>query len=384
MSLLLDARKKAQQAQSARAGDGNRSGVELSLEDHPNAANLSTVASPAAPSFSTPSTGATTSADSARIAGQTLFNAKSSAASPSFAGINRNLLFALGGTVILLAAGAGYVWYIISDSNNQPEYPVARTPAAMPVAQPAHAVAETPPKEISVPEVVASKPASARRPVRAARPAARMPSQQERSIAPPHIEQHQAESIDPLLNSAYLAYREGKFDQAQQFYRDALGLDERNSDALLGLAVIAQRRGAASTAAHYYAKVLELNPRDPVANAGMSALTTDDNRESRLRTLLNEQQDSSSLHFALGNHYAAQERWGEAQLAYFNAYKLEPENAGLAFNLAVSLEHLGQKKLAAQYYQSALQLDPSHSAGFDHAQISQRIEELTGMARSHP
>ncbi|MDO8263853.1 MAG: tetratricopeptide repeat protein [Gallionella sp.] len=378
MSLLLDARKKSQQAQSAQGVDGGRSGSELSLEEHPNAATTSTVASPDAP----------LSSDSARSTGQNLFNAKSSAASPAFAGINRNLLLALGGTVLLLAAGAGYVWYLGSASNNQPANPVVRAPAAMPiaqqapaviatpVAQPAPAMAETPPKNISAPEVVSSKPASAKQPMRTARPAARMPSQQTRSNTPLHIEQHQAESIDPLLNSAYLAYREGKFDLAQQLYREALRLDESNIDALLGLAVIAQRRGADNMAAHYYAQVLELNPRDAVANAGMSALTTDDNRESRLKILLNEQQDSSSLHFALGNHYAVQERWGEAQQCYFNAYKLEPKNAGLAFNLAVSLERLGKNKLAAQHYQSALQLDPSHSEGFDHAQISQRIEEL--------
>jgi Tfp pilus assembly protein PilF len=49
----------------------------------------------------------------------------------------------------------------------------------------------------------------------------------------------------------------------------------------------------------------------------------------------------------------------------------------LAFNLAVSLDRLGQKKSAAQYYQRALQLDPQLSAGFDHKQISQHIEDLT-------
>lgn len=381
MSLLLDARKKAQQAQSARTGEADRSGVELSLEEHPIAENPFTVASLAAASSDDPSP-----SDSARVAGQNLFTAKLSAAAPAFGGINRNLLLALGGTVLLLTAGAGYVWYISSASDTP--YPVARAPAATPiaqhppaitetpVAQQAPATAETPLKHTSAPEVVSSKPASAKPPLRTARQSARMPSPQTRSNAPLHIEQQQAESIDPLLNNAYLAYREGKFEQAQQLYREALKLDERNTDALLGLAVIAQRRGADNVATHYYAQVLELNPRDAVANAGMSALTTDDNRESRLKILLHEQQDSSPLNFALGNHYAAQERWGEAQLAYFNAYKLEPRNAGLAFNLAVSLDRLGQKKLAAQYYQSALQLDPSHSEGFDHAQISQRIEEL--------
>ena len=226
------------------------------------------------------------------------------------------------------------------------------------------------------PEPVSPKSASISRTKRVKRQVNKPSMQQASRTTPMRIEQHQPGSIDPLLNGAYSAYREGKFDQARQMYKDALKQDSRNSDALLGLAVIAQRRGADSEAAHYYAKVLELNPRDPVANAGMSALTTDDNRESRLKFLLNEQQNSPSLHFALGNHYASQERWGEAQQSYFNAYKLNPKNAMLAFNLAISLERLGQRKLAAQYYQNALQLDSSHSEGFDHAQISKRIEEL--------
>ncbi len=191
------------------------------------------------------------------------------------------------------------------------------------------------------------------------------------------VEQHQEEPIDPLLNNAYLAYRGGKLDQAQQLYREANNLDARNMDAILGLAAIAQRRGEDSVAAHYYAQALALDPRNAVANAGMSALTTGDNRESRLKTLLNGQPDSSTLYFALGNRYAEQARWGEAQQAYFNAYKLEPDNAELAFNLAVSLDRLGQNKPAAQYYQRALQLDPDQSAGFDHKQISQRIEDLS-------
>lgn len=371
MSLLLDARKKSQEAQLAQGGNGERSGLELSLEEHPNAAKQSAAFSPAAPVHNAPST-----SGNARVAGQNLFSAKSSAASHTFAGINRNLLFALAGTVLLLTAGGGYVWYVSSAGSTQPAYPVARPPAVTPITQPAPVLAEAPPKITLFPKIAPSTPPRSKQPMRTARSAVKAPLQQAHSKAPMLIEQHQAESIDPLLNSAYLAYREGKFDQAQRLYREALKLDERNIDALLGLAAIAQRRGADSTAAHYYAKVLELNPRDPVANAGMSALTTDDNRESRLKILLNEQQDSSSLHFALGNHYAAQERWGEAQQAYFNALKLEPKNAGLAFHLAISLERLGQNKLAAQYYQSALQLDPSQSEGFNHAQISQRIEEL--------
>ena len=385
MSLLLDARKKSQAAQG---GESSRSGLEFSLEEHPNAANPSTVASQtastAAPPYNASSSVTSSSEGRARVIGQTLFSAKSFTFPPVFAGIHRNILLALGGTVILLMAGGGYVWYIPSDDSKQTMRPVARAPAATPPAPQPPAIAETPPKSPLAPEVVPAKPAGAKQPPRTARSAARTPVQQTSSKTPVHIEQHQAESIDPLLNSAYLAYREGKFEQAQQLYLEAIRLDERNPDALLGLAAIAQRRGADGVAAHYYAKVLELNPRDAVANAGMSALTTNNNIESRLKFLLNEQPDSSPMYFALGNLYASQERWGEAQQAYFNAYKLESKNAVLAYHLAISLERLGKKNLAAQYYQNALEFDASNSEGFDHAKISQRIEELTGMARSHP
>jgi tetratricopeptide (TPR) repeat protein len=367
MSLLLDARKKSQQALSAQAGEGSHSGRELSLEPHPDSASPS--ASPA------PSPDDALNDNRARTTGQNLFNAKSRASPFARAGINRNLLIALGGTILLLAAGASYVWYIISPGSTQPPRPFVSMPAVESLAKPVPAT--TPLPNNLVPEIVSPMHANIQKLARAAKPSAKSTTSRVRKNNPLQIEQHQDEPIDPLLNNAYLAYRSGKFEQAQQQYREVLKLDSSNTDALLGLAVIAQRRGEDTIAAHYYAQVMALDPRNAVANAGMSALTTDNNRESRLKTLLNEQQNSSSLHFALGNYYAEQSRWGEAQQAYFNAYRLEPDNVELAFNLAVSLDRLGQKKSAAEYYQRALQLDPEHHASFDHAKISQRIEDLT-------
>jgi Flp pilus assembly protein TadD len=365
MSLLLDARKKSQQAQ---AGQGNASELELSLEPHPGSA--------AEPAVSPPPDSAHDG--KARIAGQNLFNAKSGSTAFARPGMNRNLMIALGGAVLLLVAGAGYVWYAISAGNTQPLRPVSMPVA--PLEKPAPAT--VPPQNNLVPgvvstEVASPKPASTKKPRHATRHVASAASPRAQKNDSVHIEQRTEEPIYPLLNNAYFAYRGGKPDQAQQLYLKVLNLDPNNTDALLGLGVIAQHRGEDNVAAHYYAQVLALDPRNAVANAGMSALSNDDNRESRLKTLLNEQQNSSSLHFALGNYYAEHARWGEAQQSYFNAYKLAPDHAELAFNLAISLDRLGQKKAAAQYYRRALQLDPENHAGFDHAKISQHIEELT-------
>ena len=366
MSLLLDARKKSQQANSAQSGGTGSSGLELSLEPHPDS-----VSQPADPAT------APSPDDRARVAGQNLFNAKSNSASLIRPGINRNLLLALGGVVILVAAGAGYVWYTISAGNAQrPAFKPAVASREKPVAAAAQPQNNLVP-EIAPAAITPSRPARIPKPRHTVRRSAKTAVSKENSNNPVIIQQHQEESIDPILNDAYLAYRSGELDRSQQLYRRALSLDSRNSDALLGLAAIAQRRGEDNQAAHYYALVMALDPRNAVANAGMSALTNDDNRESRLKTLLNEQPDSASLHFALGNYYAGQARWADAQQAYFNAYKVAPDDAELAFNLAVSLDRLGQSKSAAQYYQRALQLDTVHHAGFDHASISQRIKELT-------
>jgi len=363
MSLLLDARKKSQQALSAHGADGGRSRNELSLEEH-------TKSGPAKPG---PDSASSSPEDKARSAGKNLFGAKSPVASlASGSGINRNLLLALGGTLILIIGGGGYLWYVDSATSSQPI--ITRAPfTAAPVPAPA------PPQKTVVAEAAA--PASADGAQQAklasdAQHATKKPVPQ--SGARIRLKPQQTDLIDPLIGNAYLAYRSGKLGEARQMYLEVLGKDAQNIDALLGLAAISQQLGEDGFATQYYLRVLTMDPRNAVANAGMSALSMDENSESRLKNLLREQRDSAALHSALGNIYAGQSRWAEAQSSYFNAYTLDSKNAELALNLAVSLDHQGQPKLAAQYYQRALDLAGGNPPrGFDHAQISQRVQELT-------
>jgi cytochrome c-type biogenesis protein CcmH/NrfG len=144
------------------------------------------------------------------------------------------------------------------------------------------------------------------------------------------------------------------------------------------MAAIAQQQGQDEAAIQYYKQVLILDPRDPVAQAGMSAFSTADPaaKESHLKLSLAQTPQSAILHFSLGNLYTEQSRWGDAQQAYFNAFRLEPANAQYAFNLATSLDHLGQVKLATQYYGIALQLDTTGNAGFDRVLTQKRMNQL--------
>ena len=195
-----------------------------------------------------------------------------------------------------------------------------------------------------------------------------------------HFEhQQELSNIDQLLASAYESYQSGDSTTAWQRYREVTSKEPNNRDALLGLAVIAQQQGHDEESQHYYRRALQLDPRDPVANAGLAAFATGNKAEteSRLKQLISEQPNSASLYFALGNHYAEQSRWSDAQQAYFSACNAEPRNAQFAFNLAISLDHLGQTKAAIKYYELALKLDTSGNSGFDRGQTQQRLNGLS-------
>jgi Flp pilus assembly protein TadD len=83
------------------------------------------------------------------------------------------------------------------------------------------------------------------------------------------------------------------------------------------------------------------------------------------------------LNFTLGNQFAQQGRWAEAQQEYFKAFSAEPENADFAYNLAVSLDHLRQPKLALDYYRRAVALANARGASFDAAAAQERIAQLS-------
>jgi Tfp pilus assembly protein PilF len=186
--------------------------------------------------------------------------------------------------------------------------------------------------------------------------------------------------LDPLLAGAWQAYMAGDMARAENDYRRVLKQHPNSRDALLGLAAIASGRGLPDEAAALYQKILQLDPRDAAAQAGLIGLRgySDPNAsESRLKTLLGQTPDAGYLHFALGNLYAHQSRWPEAQEAYFNALHSDAGNADYAFNLAVSLDHLDQRRLALEYYQRALDLAArGRVAAFDAARVKIRILEL--------
>jgi tetratricopeptide (TPR) repeat protein len=187
-------------------------------------------------------------------------------------------------------------------------------------------------------------------------------------------------SIDPTLLAAYQAFTRGENTEAQQQYRRVLQKNVRNVDALLGMAAIAQRQARNADAIGWYQKVLEVEPNNNIALGAMLNMqpnTESGNQISQLKSLIAQQPEVASFHAALGNQYAAQNQWLQAQEAYFNANRYAPNNADYAFNLAISLDQLGKSQLALMQYQRALALvEESGATSPDKNQIKTRIQTL--------
>lgn len=207
-------------------------------------------------------------------------------------------------------------------------------------------------------------------------------------VAAPYNQQIQvvrndtAAQINPGVQQGYQALAGGQLGAARQQYEAVLQQDPVNRDALLGLATVAQQANQGAQAAALYLRLLEINPDDGVALAGLIGLRQGDlvQSESRLKAMLERTPESGPVLFALGNVYAQQRRWPEAQQQFFRAYSAVPGNADYAFNLAVGLDRLNQPRLAATYYQRALTLAQTTPSAFDRASAQQRLAELGGPA----
>ena len=180
------------------------------------------------------------------------------------------------------------------------------------------------------------------------------------------------------LDAAYAAWRAGRLDEAQALYAQAAAHDG-GAQAWLGLASIASLRGNTREAADDYEKALQLDPNNAIAQAALLDSLGSSNTaaaEAHLQELIH-QQPSAFLYFALGNIYAGQQRWADAEAAYFQARTRAPDNADFAYNLAVSLDHLQQYAAALNHYRAALKL-AGPDTRFDLQAARSRIAQLAG------
>jgi tetratricopeptide (TPR) repeat protein len=256
--------------------------------------------------------------------------------------------------------------------------PSAARAGELPREGPLARAADLAPERGSIaPRPEARRPPPAPEPVRAAAAPAEIAAARERIAITPAAGQPK---LNPSLSLAYTTLQSGDLQQARSLYSRVLQSEPLNVDALLGLAYVAAQENRSDDAVRFYVRILQVNPRHAAAQAALIGLMGRANAvesESRLKTLI-AREPSAFLHFVLGNLYADQSLWAQAQQAYFQAHHLEPENPDYAYNLAVGLDHVTQRKLALNFYRRAEQLAASQGrSNFSLAHARERISSLS-------
>ena len=118
------------------------------------------------------------------------------------------------------------------------------------------------------------------------------------------------------------------------------------------------RSGRLEAAEAAYLRLLQADPRDAEAQAALMALRGGRvdplAAESRLKTMLAADPEGARAQLRARQPVRAAGPLGRSAAAqYFKAFAAEPNNPDFAYNLAVSLDHLRQPKLALEYYQRA-------------------------------
>lgn len=186
--------------------------------------------------------------------------------------------------------------------------------------------------------------------------------------------------VNALLQDAWLAYNRADYPAASSGYEKVLKREPKNRDALLGMAAVAVKSEDYKKAKASYQLLLKLNPRDQVAMSAMAnidKLSSNGTSESKLKFMLQQQPDATHLNFALGNFYARQSKWPEAQSEYFKAWQGNSKNADYVYNLAVSLDQIGKPEQALRFYKECLTLAINQNTSFSRETVEKRIQRIS-------
>lgn len=192
------------------------------------------------------------------------------------------------------------------------------------------------------------------------------------------IRTEKSDAAGDRLTAAYRAYRRGDVGGARAGYADVLRAYPDNRDALLGLAACAVAEDDVQSAVTMYRRVLRAFPQDALSRAALIALRQDRRGETVIRELLSRQPDEAYLHGVLGQLQAAQTRWPAAQRAFSAAHRIDPANPVYALNLAISLDRMGRRQDALEYYRTALKLGERSASNLDIRPVIRRILALRG------
>ena len=156
---------------------------------------------------------------------------------------------------------------------------------------------------------------------------------------------------------------QGKLDEADAQYREALRLKPDSPEVHYNLGNALTRQGKLAQAEAEYRETIRLKPDDAEAYNELGALLCDQKHDyegaiAAFQEALRLQPDSPLAHYNLGTALAEQGKLGEAEAAHREAIRLQPDWAEAHSNLGNALGAQRKWPAAVAEYRKAIDLKP--------------------------
>lgn len=168
-----------------------------------------------------------------------------------------------------------------------------------------------------------------------------------------------------LLVAANRALKLQRYDAALEMYDQLYAKNKRDVRILMGRAVAQQNMGLSESAIQSYEEVLALKPDNAEALVNMMGLVRKQYPEVALRRLLemySRHPNNAGIAAQIGITNAGLGHFDDAMRYLGIASTLEPRNAQHLFNMAIAADRQGNKSMAIQLYERALETDVMYGA----------------------
>lgn len=168
--------------------------------------------------------------------------------------------------------------------------------------------------------------------------------------------------IEEALEQGNKARDAGQYGQAEQYYRTALRLNNREARAYLGLGNVYLDQMKFDEAVEAYQQAVQLEPDDASGYFGLGssyvACNCHDKAIPALQKAIQLKPDDPLVHDLLGDAYLGLHRYDEAIQAYQKAIQLKPDFASPYFNLGIALSVLKRYDEYIRVLQKEIQIWP--------------------------
>jgi len=193
-----------------------------------------------------------------------------------------------------------------------------------------------------------------------------------------------------------LAYSAGAYNDAREFFQQALLRNPTSPEALSGLGLCEAEMGRANDALRDFETALRLNPRSGAARVNM-ALTLSKMGDipgavAQYRKTIEVDTNNVAARINLGKLLAGEKKYDEAVLLYTEALRIAPEEPFAEVNLGNALIALGRNAEALPHYAAAVRQRPDfvearHSLAVElgrAGRLDEAIEQFIAVLRLKP